>query len=213
LRTSGDFVRLLWQERSSAILRTPDAEAAGPAMQAAVRGGFRVVEFTLSTPGAFDLIEEFARSPELVVGAGTVLRPDEAEEAVARGASFLVSPVVDPEVIAAAGELGVAIMPGCQTPTEMLLALRTGAPLQKLFPAPPDGPAWVRACLGPLPELRIVPTSGADERNAAEYLSAGAWAVGFVTPLFRPELLAERDWPALEARARELRAAAASVVR
>jgi Entner-Doudoroff aldolase len=207
MTTPEDFVRLLREERASAILRTADGEAAGPAMAAAVRGGFRVIEFTLSTPGAFELIEEFARSPELVVGAGTVLEIEQAEEAVRRGARFLVSPVVDEAVIDAARALGVAAMPGCQTPTEMLRAHRAGAPLQKLFPGPANGPAYVAACLGPLPFLRIVPTSGANEVNAAEYFASGAFALGFVKPLFHPQLIAARDFDALEARARELKAA------
>ena len=73
-----------------------------------------------------------------------------------------------------ATKLGVAMMPGCHTPTEMLDAYHAGAPLQKLFPGPGLGPAWVRATLGPLPFLRIVPTSGVDETNASEYLDAGA---------------------------------------
>lgn len=202
-----DFVQALRAARATAILRTVDAEVAGPAMAAAVRGGFEVVEFTLSTPGAFDRIDEFARRPSLTVGAGTVLCASEAEEAVRRGARFLVSPVVDEEVIGTARDLGVAIIPGCQTPTELLRAHRAGAPLQKLFPAPPAGPIYVRACLGPLPFLRIVPTHGVDESNAAEFLEAGAWAVGFVAPLFPPELLAAHDFAGIEARARTLLAA------
>jgi Entner-Doudoroff aldolase len=136
-----------------------------------------------------------------------VLETEEAREAVRRGARFLVSPVVDEAVIEEARALGVAAIPGGSTPTELLRAHRAGAPLQKLFPGPAGGPAWVRACLGPLPFLRIVPTSGVDESNAADYLAAGAYAVGFVTSLFRPELLATRDFAAIEARARVLRSA------
>jgi Entner-Doudoroff aldolase len=202
-----DFVRLLGEERASAILRTSDGSLARPAMEAAVRGGFRIVEFTLTVPGAFEAIEEFARRGDAVVGAGTVLSVADAREAVRRGARFLVSPVVDEAVIEEARALGVASIPGAHTPTELLRAHRAGAPLQKLFPTPAGGPSYVRACLGPMPFLRIVPTSGVDEGNAAEYLAAGAFAVGFVAPLFAPELLASRDFAALEARARRLIAA------
>jgi len=153
------FVARLGEVRASAILRCPAQKTAASAMEAAVRGGFRIVEFTLTIPGALDLVEEFARREELIVGAGTVLTADEARSAVKRGARFLVSPVMDPEVIAAGVAAGVAVIPGCHTPTEMLAAHRAGAPLQKLFPAPGIGPAYVRACLGPLPFLRLVPTT------------------------------------------------------
>ena len=161
--TPDDFVGFLKNHMASAILRTSCAEAARPAMEAAVRGGFRIVEFTLTTPGALELIEEFAGRDGLVVGAGTVLSVEQAKAAVDRGASFLVSPVVDEKVIETAGALGVAVMPGTHTPTEMLRAHRAGAPLQKLFPAPGIGAAYVKACLGPMPFLRIVPTAVGDQ--------------------------------------------------
>ncbi len=115
-----------------------------------------------------------------------------------------MSPVIDAEVVAEAARLGVAAIPGTLTPTEMLAAHRAGAPLQKLFPAPGSGPAYVRACLGPMPFLRIVPTSGVDVSNAADYLAAGAWAVGFVNPLFDPGDVRSGRFDAIERRARDL---------
>jgi 2-dehydro-3-deoxyphosphogluconate aldolase/(4S)-4-hydroxy-2-oxoglutarate aldolase len=207
--TPDDFVQRLGFLRASAILRTPIAEAAGPAMEAAVRGGFRIVEFTLNTPGSLERIEEFSRRPDLVVGAGTVLTRDEAEDAVRAGARFLVSPVVDEDVIESALALGVAMLPGCHTPTELLRAHRAGAPIQKLFPAPGSGPDYVRACLGPLPFLRIVPTSGVTEGNARGWLESGCFAVGFVASLFDGTELAAARYDLVEARARRLLAAIA----
>lgn len=201
------FVHLLGEAKASAILRCPSREVAAPAMEAAVRGGFRVVEFTLTIPGALDLVEEFAGRKDLVVGAGTVLTVDDARAAVGRGARFLVSPVVDSEVIAAGVSLGVAVIPGCHTPTEMLTAHRAGAPLQKLFPAPGTGPAYVRACLGPLPFLKIVPTNGVDAGNARAWLEAGAHAVGFTNALFDSADLAAGHYARIEERARTLLAA------
>lgn len=156
-------------------------------MDAAVEGGFSVIEFTLTTPGAFELIHDFALRPGLAVGAGTVLTVEDAHRAVDAGARFLVSPVVDEAVIAAGAERGVAVMPGTSTPTEMLRAHRAGAVLQKLFPAPAGGPQFVRSVLGPMPFLRIVPTNGVDADNVGAFLDAGAWAVGFVAALFDPE--------------------------
>ena len=202
-----DFVSFFQEHKASAILRTSIAEAAKPAMEAALRGGFKVIEFTLTTPGAVELIAEFSRRPGIVVGAGTVLTVGQAEAAVTAGARFLVSPVVDEAVIEAAKRLDVAVMPGAHTPTEMLRAHRAGAQLQKLFPAPGIGAAYVKACLGPLPFLRIVPTSGVDESNLAEYLQAGAFAVGFVAPLFDPDDIDAARFDLIEKRARTLLAA------
>lgn len=201
------FVGLLGEARASAILRCPSKEAAASAMEAAVRGGFRIVEFTLTIPGALNLVEEFARRPELVVGVGTILTADEARSAVRRGARFLVSPVMDPDVIAAGLSLGVAFIPGCHSPTEMLAAHRAGAPLQKLFPAPGIGPAYVRACLGPLPFLKIVPTHGVDATNARAWIDAGAFAVGFTHALFDAGDIKAGRFDRIEERARALLAA------
>ena len=97
--------------------------------------------------------------------------------------------------------LGVAVMPGCSTPTEMLRAPRAGAPLQKLFSERAIGPSCVKQTLGPLPFLNIVPTSGVTLENAVDYLRAGAFAVGFVNSLFDPKDLADENWQAIEDRA------------
>ena len=199
--TPESFVETLGREKLTAIVRWSDQDTAGQAMEAAVAGGFRVVEFTLTTPGAFDLIKEFSGRENLVVGAGTVMDPGLAEKAVESGARFLVSPVVDPEVIRAAHRLGVAVMPGTHTPTEMMAAHRDGAQLLKLFPVPGAGPYYVQACLGPLPFLRIVPTNGVDEENVLEWLSAGAYAVGFASNLFHSDDLETRRFDAVRERA------------
>lgn len=199
--TPQQFVEYFGREKASAILRTNDQDKAALAMEAAIRGGFRIIEFTLSIPGVFDLVREFSQREGLTVGTGTVLDEVEARHSVAAGARFLVSPVVDERVIDVARELGVASMPGTHTPTEMLRALRAGADLCKLFPAPGGGPSYVRSVLGPLPQLKIVPTNGVDEHNAGEWLAAGAHAVGFVATLFAPEDMAAGRWDAIEARA------------
>lgn len=202
------FVERFGSEKASAILRTNDQDKAVQAMEAAIRGGFTIVEFTLSIPGVFDLVREFSQRPELVVGTGTVMDEHQARQSVAAGARFLVSPVVDEAVIATADELEVACMPGCHTPTEMLRAHRAGAQLCKLFPAPAGGPAWVRSVRGPMPHLKIVPTNGVDEHNAGDWIAAGAYAVGFVATLFEPADVMAGRWDAIEDRARRCLAAA-----
>ena len=162
--TPADFVAALGRHRTSAIVRTDETSTAALAMDAALRGGVRIIEFTLTTPGAFELVTEFAGRrvhaidgiEQPIVGAGTVLRTDEVERAAAAGASFVVSPVFDAEVVRAANDCGLAVLPGVHTPTEMLAAWRAGAPLLKLFPAPAGGPTWLRSVLAPLPFLRVV---------------------------------------------------------
>jgi 2-dehydro-3-deoxyphosphogluconate aldolase/(4S)-4-hydroxy-2-oxoglutarate aldolase len=201
--TPDAFVERFGQEKASAILRTDDADIAAQAMEAAIRGGFRIIEFTLTIPDVYDLVREFSRREDLVVGTGTVMDAEQARRSVVAGARFLVSPVVDETVIAAAKELGVASMPGTHTPTEMLRAHRAGAQLCKLFPCPHGGPAWVSSVLGPMPFLKIVPTNGVDHHNAGDWIAAGAFAAGFVAPLFAPADMAAGRWDAIEERARK----------
>ncbi len=188
----------------SAIVRTNDEGLARDAMRAAVQGGFRTVEFTLTTPRAMALIAEFADDTALLVGAGTVMTSEQARHAVDAGARFLVSPICDPQVIATANELGVVVIPGTFTPTEMTQAHRAGADFVKLFPAHANTADFVRSVLGPLPFLNIFPTAGITVDNFVEVLRAGATGVGFVRPLFDPALMRDRDFPAIEARARDI---------
>jgi len=195
------FLSRFKQAKASAILRTHDTDHARQAMEAAVDGGFRVVEFTFSIPDVLELIREFAAREDLIVGAGTIVTRFEAVQAVEAGARFLVSPVVDEDVIKTAAELGVAMMPGCATPTEMLHAHRLGAQLQKLFPGQASGPLWVKQTLGPLPFLNIVPTSGVDLENALDYLNAGSFAVGFVNSLFVPDEISAGRFDVIRERA------------
>jgi 2-dehydro-3-deoxyphosphogluconate aldolase/(4S)-4-hydroxy-2-oxoglutarate aldolase len=204
---AADFVEQFGQLKASAILRTNDQHKAALAMEAVIRGGFRVVEFTLSVPGAYELVQDFSRRDGLIVGTGTVLNAEDARLSVEAGAHFLVSPALDEGMIRAAVEMDVASMPGTHTPTEMLQATRAGAQICKLFPAPAGGPAWVKATLGPLPDIRIVPTNGVDEHNAGAWLAAGCFGVGFVATLFQPEDVAAENWDAIEARARRCLAA------
>jgi 2-dehydro-3-deoxyphosphogluconate aldolase/(4S)-4-hydroxy-2-oxoglutarate aldolase len=207
------FVRVLGRHRTTAIVRTDDARLAADAMEAALAGGVRIVEFTLTTPGALELVAEFSERtlPEVdgiertIVGAGTVLRTDEVERAAQAGASFVVSPVLDVEIVRAAIAANVAVLPGVHTPTEMLAAWRAGAPLCKLFPAPAGGPEWLRSVLAPLPWLKVVPTNGVVLENARAWLDAGAWALGLTGDVFRREWLASRDVGAIAARVRAIR--------
>ena len=192
------------EAKAIAILRASDREVAREALEAAIRGGFHVLEVTMNTPGALDLVREFSSRSNLLVGAGTVLSLDQARSAAAAGAKFLVSPVTDPDVIVDALKLGCVPIPGTHTPTERFTAHRAGAPLQKLFPVPAGGPDWLKAVLAPMPFLRVIPTNGVEASNAAAWLAAGAFAVGCVRSLFPPDALAARAYDRIEQNARTL---------
>lgn len=178
------FLDAIFRHRAIAIFRGHHQGRAAAAMDAAVSAGFRLLEFTVTTPGVLELIAEFARRPGVIVGAGTVLDIPALEAVVGAGAKFLASPVLDPYILSAARDLDVAVLPGCFSPTELLQAHRSGAACQKLFPAPGYLPSFVRAVLAPMPFLRIVPTNGVTLENAADVLAAGAVGVGFTTSLF-----------------------------
>jgi Entner-Doudoroff aldolase len=165
-------------------------------MQAAIDGGFKIVEFTLTTPGCLDHLADFRKKydGDVMVGCGTILTVEDAEKAMDAGAEFIITPVMLPDVIEWCAARNIVIAPGCQTPTELVSAYRHGAPLQKLFPGVAGGPGWVKAVSSALPFLSINPTSGVDLDNAGEYLKMGAASVGLVAPLFDPVAIANEDW-------------------
>jgi len=182
--------------RACAVLRTPTSEACPKAMQASIDGGFKIVEFTLTTPDCLDHLSVFREKydGDVMVGCGTIMNTDDAEAAVDAGAEFIITPVMLPDVIMWCAARNIVVVPGCQTPTEMVTAYRAGAPLQKLFPGVAGGSGWVKAVSSALPMLSINPTSGVTLENAGEYLNMGAASVGLVAPLFDPVAIANEDW-------------------
>ena len=191
----------LLERKISAIIRTDNQKVAEHAMQAAVDGGFRVVEFTLTTPGSLNLITQFRENDDLIVGAGTVMSPIIVQEAVEAGAQFLVSPVCNVDVIKEAEKLDVVSIPGTFTATEMETAHRAGADFVKLFPAPANVAEYIRFILAPLPYLKIFPTSGVNLDNMLDVLQAGAAGTGFVRPLFDPEMIRNKNYDGIRQRA------------
>lgn len=197
------------QHRCSAILRTEDKSAVRPALDAAIQGGFRILEVTMTTPDCLDHIADLRAQAkhdglDLTLGAGTVLTVDDAKQAMAAGAQFLVSPVTDPQIITFCRQHDLVSVPGTFTPTEMMNAHKAGADLCKLFPAPAGGPAFLRALRGPLPFLRVFPTAGVNEENCDEWLQAGAFGLGFVASLFEPMDMARHRFESIEARAKRI---------
>jgi 2-dehydro-3-deoxyphosphogluconate aldolase/(4S)-4-hydroxy-2-oxoglutarate aldolase len=161
------------------IIRMPHYEYPAQVAQALVAGGLKALEFTLSGEGALQAITtaRAAVGHEIHIGAGTVLTPAQVDQAAAAGAEFIVTPLVNLQVIAACQGHGLPIVCGAFTPTEIMTAVEAGAELIKLFPARLGGPQYVRDLLAPMPGLRLVPTGGVSPENAAGYLEAGAVAV------------------------------------
>jgi len=155
------------------------------ACSAAVRGGLKVLEITLTTPGAMEAIAHFAHGGEAIAGAGTVLTVDDVRNVARAGGRFVLSPAFDPEVVDEAHRLGLLAVPGTSTPTEILAAHRHGARLVKVFPAACLGGAnYIRAVRGPLPGIPLVPTNGITADTIVEYVEAGAVAVGVGAEVF-----------------------------
>jgi 2-dehydro-3-deoxyphosphogluconate aldolase / (4S)-4-hydroxy-2-oxoglutarate aldolase len=168
-----------------AILRAADAARFGDVARVLADAGVTCLEVTLTTSGALDALGAVraALPREVSVGAGTVTTVDEAAAAVDAGAEFLVSPGVDPDVVAAGTDRGVPSYPGAWTATEVLTAWRAGAAAVKLFPAGTGGPAHLRHLRGPLPDVPLVPTGGVGLDEVGAYVAAGALAVGLGGPL------------------------------
>jgi 2-dehydro-3-deoxyphosphogluconate aldolase/(4S)-4-hydroxy-2-oxoglutarate aldolase len=161
------------------VLRSPSPAAAIETGRALADGGLNVVELTFSTPDVGTAIAALARSPSIVVGAGTVLAPSQAELAVEAGARFLVSPINPPWLVPLAHELGVLAVPGAATPSEAWAAHTSGAPIVKLFPiARLGGAPYVRDLRAVMPQVRVMVTGGVTVQSARELLDAGCAAVG-----------------------------------
>jgi 2-dehydro-3-deoxyphosphogluconate aldolase / (4S)-4-hydroxy-2-oxoglutarate aldolase len=174
--------------RLIAIVRADSPPKIVAAIQSLAAAGVQVAEISLATAGALTALERAARElgDQLLVGAGTVRTPEDAERAIAAGARFLVSPSLDHDVVSLAENSGVLHLPGILSPTELADALAGGADLVKLFPASRLGPGYVRDLLAPFPEARLVPTGGITAANAREFLDAGAVAVAVGSALVSP---------------------------
>ncbi len=192
-----------------AILRHTEASRAIDTAEALVAAGADVVEVTLNTAGAIGMLQAIAArfGDRLVVGAGTVLSADRAREAIDAGASLIVCPHLDEAIVRCAANRNVASIPGSFTPTEIFRAWTAGASMVKVFPAGPVGPRYIRDVLAPLNDIPLVPTGGVTLENAAEFIRAGAAALGLGSALVDPKLVAAGEFDQLTATARAFLAA------
>ena len=178
------FLDRLRERRIIGIVRGPDADAALGTVLALVEEGIGLVEVSLNTTDAFDVIAR-ARAQlgaDAGLGAGTVLSEDDAKRAADAGASFVVTPSLGPGVTASLGR-GLPVVAGALTPTEVVAALAVGVTAVKLFPASLGGVSYLRALRDPFPDVPFVPVGGVDAEAAGAYLAAGAVAVGVGSPL------------------------------
>ena len=187
-----------------AIMRHTDASLAVESAEALLLGGIDVVEVTLNTAGATTMIAELAKrlGGRLLIGAGTVLSPAAVRQAVEAGARFIVAPNTSAMVIAQCNQLGVPVVPGAFTPTEVVAAWELGADLVKVFPVSSVGPRYIRDLRGPLPDIPLVPTGGITSQNVADFIRAGAFATGAGSDLVSKDVVDRRDFAELERRAR-----------
>ena len=169
----------LEEERAVAVLRGDEPERVFEIATTLVKGGVRVLEVTMTVPGAFDLIRRLAEEIDALVGAGSVRTMEDVDHCVEAGARFIVSPACVPSMIRRAVERDILVIPGAMTPTEILTAWNLGADMVKVFPAARLGPSFLTDVHGPLPEIPLVPTGGLTGDNAGEYLASGATLVCF----------------------------------
>jgi len=194
--------------RVVAVIRAPDADGAIAAVDALVRGGVTGIEITYSTPDVPRVLTAVRdrHGDGVLLGAGTIRTPDEAREAHAAGAEFLVSPGLDDEVVGAMLGTGATTMGGALTPTEVMRAVKLGVHVVKVFPASLGGPAYVKSLRGPFPDVPFMPTGGVSAGNVADWFAAGVIAVGAGGELCGAADIAEGRFEQIERRAREFAA-------
>lgn len=205
--TRADILTRVLASGAVAVVRMPDSDRLVRVVESIREGGVTAIEITMTTPNALKVIEEVARRMGDVVeiGVGSVLDAATAHRAVDAGARYVVSPVFKKELIDAAHQRGVPVMPGAFSPTEIQTATEMGADVIKVFPADIVGMPFFKAVLAPLPHLKLMPTGGVSLTNAGEWIRAGAVAVGVGSALLDKRAIEEGNFQKLTENARQLR--------
>ena len=188
-----------------AVLRAPSGDMLADVAEALLAGGVEAIEVTFTVPGAHRVLEQVADrlGDKILLGAGTVLDPETARTALLAGAEFIVAPTVNLEVIRLCRRYDKAVMPGALTPTEVLTAWEAGADIVKVFPSDLTGPRYLKAIHGPLPQVRLMPTGGVNLQTAADFLRAGACALGIGGALVEAKAVAAGDMDRIRSLARQ----------
>ncbi|HLH37486.1 MAG TPA: bifunctional 4-hydroxy-2-oxoglutarate aldolase/2-dehydro-3-deoxy-phosphogluconate aldolase [Alloacidobacterium sp.] len=176
------------------VLRAPSEDAGNALVEAMIAGGVTVIEVTMTVPGAVDLLRSLKKKygSKVLLGSGTVTSAANAAATIEAGAEFVVSPSLHPDVIAKTKELGKVSIPGALTPTEVITAWNAGADYVKIFPCSAVGGAsYLKALLAPFPHLQLIPTGGVTQQTAADFLKAGARALGVGADLVNAKAIAD----------------------
>jgi len=164
------------------VIRAEDKSQAINITEAVKEGGIKVLEITMTVPGAISVIKElsdkYRDDPEITIGAGSILDGETARNAILAGAEFIVGPSLNREMIEVANRYQKVVIPGAMTPTEVVKAMEAGADVVKIFPAALFGPKIIKAIKGPIPQARLLPTGGVNHDNVKEWFKAGSFAVG-----------------------------------
>lgn len=196
-----------------AIIRANSSNELIEAAAAIQTGGIDVIEITMTTPDALRVINEVSGrlGDAVLVGVGSVLDAETARAAMLAGAEFVVCPVTKLDVIEICNRYGKVVIPGAFTPTEILTAWETGADYVKVFPSSGVGPSYIKDIKAPLPQIPLIPTGGINAENAAEFITAGASALGVGSSLVSSSIIESGDFDLLTERAKNLIDAVKSV--
>ena len=188
-----------------AVIRAPSGDLLVDVAEALLAGGITVMEITFTVPKATQVLQQMVErvGDRATVGAGTILDAETARTALLHGAEFLVSPSTSLDVIQMAHRYDKLVMPGALTPTEVVTAWEAGADVIKIFPSDINGPGYLKALKGPLPQVLMMPTGGVNLDTAADFLRAGACALGIGGSLVEKEAVANGDLARIESLARQ----------
>lgn len=186
----------IFKRKAVAVLRVKEEGKLKKVIQAIYDGGVSVAEITMTVPNTIKLIEKMSQELDenIIIGVGSVLSKEVAEEAIKAGAKYVVSPILKREIIEMAQKYDVPVMPGCFTPTEIFSAFEMGADIAKVFPADIVGMPFFKAILAPMPHLKLMPTGGVSLTNAGDWLKAGACAVGIGSALLDEKAIKEENY-------------------
>jgi 2-dehydro-3-deoxyphosphogluconate aldolase/(4S)-4-hydroxy-2-oxoglutarate aldolase len=201
-----DVIRRIGEIGIVPVVRASSVDEANRAVEAICAGGIPVVEITMTVPNAISVIRELVqRRTDVLIGAGTVTNADQAESCLRAGAQFLVSPGFAVSVLSVARANAKLAIPGALTPTELMNAQDHGARLVKIFPCGNvGGPKYLKSLKAPFPHASLIPTGGVNATNAADFINAGAFALGVGADLVDATALREGNLDKITAAAREL---------